>query len=158
MTTNRKKKIVKQRGSRTCGRGYKKGRGAGNRGGKGMAGSGKRADQKKPSIINEYGNTYFGKKGFAGRSPVYNTINVEFLDKKLDALVKSGKAELKDNVYTIDLLKINAEKLLGKGNTKKKMRVTAEMASKSAIEKVKKAGGEVITQVQHANEATTEEA
>ena len=42
----------------------KKHRGAGHRGGKGMAGSGKRADQKKPTILNLYGNDYYGKKGF----------------------------------------------------------------------------------------------
>ena len=47
----KKKKLVKQRGSKTHGWGSKKKhRGAGNRGGKGNAGSGKRADQKKPSF------------------------------------------------------------------------------------------------------------
>ena len=41
----------------------KKRRGAGNRGGRGMAGSGKRADQKKPTILKLYGSSYFGKRG-----------------------------------------------------------------------------------------------
>ena len=54
MTVNRRKKVVKQRGSHTHGWGSKKKhRGAGNRGGRGMAGSGKRADQRKPSILKE---------------------------------------------------------------------------------------------------------
>jgi large subunit ribosomal protein L15 len=53
MTTHRRKKNVKQRGSKTHGWGsMKKHRGAGNRGGRGKAGTGKRGDQKKPTIIN----------------------------------------------------------------------------------------------------------
>src|SRR3989338_2684643 len=65
MTINKRKKNTRQRGKTTHGWGArKKHRGAGNRGGRGMAGSGKRADQKKPSILKEYGNTYFGKFGF----------------------------------------------------------------------------------------------
>ena len=48
---NKVKKVRKFRGSHTHGYGSKKKhRGAGSRGGRGMAGSGKRADQKKPSI------------------------------------------------------------------------------------------------------------
>ena len=47
MTVNRRRKRVRQRGSKTHGWGAKKKhRGKGNRGGKGMAGSGKRADSK----------------------------------------------------------------------------------------------------------------
>ena len=42
--------------------------------------------------------------------------------------------------------KIKVQKLLGTGKTINKMKITVEMASKGAIEKVKKAGGEVITQ------------
>ena len=38
---------------------------SGHHGGKGMAGTGKRADTKKPTIINLYGNDYFGKRGFS---------------------------------------------------------------------------------------------
>ena len=51
MTVNKRKKNSRQRGSHTHGWGaMKKHRGAGNRGGRGAAGSGKRADSKKPSI------------------------------------------------------------------------------------------------------------
>ncbi len=52
--TTGQKKNKRQRGLSSHGWGHKKKhRGAGNRGGKGMAGTGKRADTKKPSIINE---------------------------------------------------------------------------------------------------------
>lgn len=146
MTTRRRKKITRQRGSRTCGAGTKKRRGSGNRGGFGMAGSGKRADQKKPGLINLYGNDYFGKHGFVRQTTVhYRAIGLEYLDRKIDGLAQKGKAEHKANVYTIDLGSMGIGKLLGNGTTSKKMRVTVERASKSAIEKIKKAGGEVTT-------------
>jgi len=41
----------------------KKRKGSGHRGGKGMAGTGKRADHKKTLITKLYGNKYFGKQG-----------------------------------------------------------------------------------------------
>jgi len=159
MTTRRRKKITKQRGSRTCGGGTKKRRGSGNRGGYGMAGSGKRADQKKPGLINLYGNEYFGKHGFVRQTTIhYKAIGLEFLDKKIDGLAQKGKAEHKANVYTIDLGSIGIGKLLGNGTTAKKMRVTVERASKSAIEKVKKAGGEVITKALEAKTPAAQKA
>ncbi len=111
-----------------------------------MAGTGKRADQKKPSIINEYGTSYFGKFGFVRPTTIkYKTINVQFLDKKADELAKKGKIELKSGTYTLDLGKLGIGKLLGSGKTTKKMKITVDMASARAIEKVKKSGGEVIT-------------
>jgi len=59
----KRKKVTKQRGSKTHGWGaMKKHRGAGNRGGRGMAGTGKRGDAKKPSI--QKNKKYFGKYGF----------------------------------------------------------------------------------------------
>src|SRR3989338_8762446 len=65
MVIHRRTKSSKFRGHTTHGKGsMKKGRGAGNRGGRGMAGSGKRADQNKMRILKEYGPSYFGKKGF----------------------------------------------------------------------------------------------
>ena len=63
MPVNKRKKATRFRAKTTHGYGsMKKNRGAGNRGGRGMAGSGKRADQKKPTILKLYGNEYFGKK------------------------------------------------------------------------------------------------
>ena len=148
MTVRIRKKNVQFRGSRTHGLGTKKGRGSGNRGGYGMAGSGKRADQKKPGLINLYGNDYFGKHGFVRQTTVYyKAINLDLLDKKIDGFVKKGEAENKAGLYTVDLGKLGIGKLLGNGETSRKMKITVERASKSAIEKVKKAGGELITKM-----------
>ena len=66
MVVHKQKKNKRMRGAKTT-HGYgakKKHRGSGNKGGKGMAGSGKRADQKKTMILKVFGNEYFGRHGF----------------------------------------------------------------------------------------------
>ena len=71
MVVNKRKKNTRMRGNTTHGWGsMKKRRGAGNRGGRGNAGTGKRADQKKPTILKLYGNSYFGKHGFKNQRRV----------------------------------------------------------------------------------------
>lgn len=81
----KRKKSERYRGSQTHGGGAKKKRrGAGNRGGRGMAGSGKRADQKKPTILKNYGNSYFGKRGFSSKSKkVIKPITIQTIETKL---------------------------------------------------------------------------
>src|SRR3990167_8968506 len=102
----KRKKSHRMRAQTTHGWGAKKKhRGSGNRGGFGMAGSGKRADQKKPTILKLYGSSYFGKHGFRRPSKLLKkikTINVEELNKFKD-----------DN---INLKELGYDKLLGKGN------------------------------------------
>ena len=62
MRVKKRRKAIRYKGSQTHGRGAKeRTRGSGNRGGYGMAGTGKRGDQRKSLIINLYGNNYFGK-------------------------------------------------------------------------------------------------
>jgi len=130
------KKNKGYRGSKTHGCGsMKKRRGAGNRGGRGMAGTGKRADTKKPTIINEYGNTYFGKHGFTSKSAVkINAINVDKLQEMFE------KGLIKD---TVDLKALGYNRLLGAGKVEAKLDIQVEKASERAIEKIKKAGGNV---------------
>ena len=73
-----------------------------------------------------------------------NVINVGYLEENLDELVLK-KVLLKENDdYSIDLGKIGYNKLLSQGSLKNKFKITVDEASKKAIEKVKKAGGEVI--------------
>jgi len=146
MPVNRRKKNVKQQGHKTYGWGSKKKRrGAGNRGGRGMAGSGKRADQKKPSILKEYGNKYFGKRGFVKHNKkIVKPINIDNLEKKLPDLVSKKLINEESKGFIIDLKKIGYNKLLGSGKITKKLVITADSASKKAIDKIKKAGGEVI--------------
>jgi len=129
----KRKKNTRQRGSKTHGYGAKKKhRGAGNRGGRGMAGSGKRADQKKPSIINKYGLEYFGKHGFKRPQDVikkYKIINV---------------GDLNFDKEEISLKKEGFEKLLGKGVPNKKYIIQVKSCSKKAKEKIESVGGQVL--------------
>lgn len=146
MTVNRRKKIVKQRGYTTHGWGsMKKHRGAGNRGGRGMAGSGKRADQKKQSILKEYGNAYFGKRGFFkhNKKPI-KSVNAAYLEEQLSNLLSKNLINEENKRFVIDLKKLGYDKLIGSGKITKKLIITADAASKKAVDKVKKAGGEVI--------------
>ena len=143
MTVNKRKKSNRMRASQTHGWGAKKKhRGAGNRGGRGMAGSGKRADQKKPSILKEYGNTYFGKLGFTRPQKMIHkdvTINLYFLDQNAEKL---GKKE--SDFYVINLNELGYTKLLGTGTITRKYKVICNKVSKKAEEKIKKLNGEVI--------------
>lgn len=143
MTVNKRKKSNRMRASQTHGWGAKKKhRGAGNRGGRGMAGSGKRADQKKPSILKEYGSNYFGKLGFTRPQKMIHkdvTINLYFLDQNAD---KIGKKE--SDFYVIDLNALGYTKLLGTGVVTRKYKVICNKVSKKAEEKIKKLNGEII--------------
>lgn len=146
MTVNRRKKVVKQRGSMTHGWGSKKKhRGAGNRGGRGMAGTGKRADQKKLSVLKEYGTSYFGKKGFFKHNKkIVNAINISYIEEQLPELVAKKLASEENGKFVIDLKNLGYDKLLGSGKITKQFVITAESASKKAVERIKKVGGEII--------------
>jgi len=131
----KKKKSVRMRGTATHGWGFrKKHKGSGHRGGVGMAGTGKRADQKKTLINKLYGNKYFGKRNrgitsLSLKKDRSKVINLREIEKKFD-----GKNEIDLSEY----------KILGEGEINKKFIIKAKLASKSAIDKVKKAGGEII--------------
>ncbi|MFH0977975.1 MAG: uL15m family ribosomal protein [Candidatus Woesearchaeota archaeon] len=132
MTINKRKKNSRQRGSMSHGWGAKKKhRGAGNRGGRGMAGTGKRGDQKKISILKI--KNYFGKHGFKikGNRPTITAINVEELNR-------FGKE-------TINLTELGYNKLLGNGRPGKKYNITVESCSEKAKQKIEEAGGKVNT-------------
>ncbi|MBI2175885.1 50S ribosomal protein L15 [Candidatus Woesearchaeota archaeon] len=149
MTVNRRKKDVKFRGSHTHGWGSKKKhRGSGNRGGKGNAGTGKRADQNKPSIWHEQ---YFGKHGFTHKGAVrHKSVNIEFLDQNIEKLVKSGVAKQQNGAFAVNIADLGFGKLLGKGRVTRKMAITAGYASSRAVDAVREAGGEVIVANQKA--------
>ncbi len=144
MTINKRKKNSRQRGSHTHGCGSKKKRrGSGNRGGFGMAGTGKRADQRKPSIWKE---EYFGKRGFISKTPKINikTINLRSIGQKIEKWAGSGLAAKEQGAYVLDIEKLGYNKLLSKGDVSIKLKIKAPYASPNAIEKVKAAGGEVV--------------
>ena len=134
MPVNKRKKNSRQKGSYTYGWGSKKKhRKAGNRGGRGMSGTGKRSDHKKTMILKKYGHDYFGKFGFRRPQKLLKfvkAVNIDDLEKFKDA--------------NIDLRKLGYEKLLGKGKINKKITVIVDSFSKTAKEKIEKAGGKVV--------------
>ncbi len=144
MKIKKRRKSSRFRGSHTHGRGFKKkARGSGHRGGFGMAGTGKRADQRKTLVLNLYGKDYFGKDK-ALRRPIKlkpKVINIETITRNIGSLISKGKAKESNGVYEINL---ENYKILGEGAPTIKLKITAHSASLSAIEKIKKAGGEVI--------------
>lgn len=123
----------------TAGTGARKNkRGSGNKGGKGMSGTGKRADHKKTLVQKLYGHGYFGKKGITSmktRRDVRQRINLSDLQLHIETYGK-----LKGDVYEVVMPKY---KILGTGDVKIKMNITCFEASKSAMEKVSAAGGSV---------------
>lgn len=145
MVLNKRKKNSRQRAGTTHGWGsMKKHRGAGNRGGKGMAGTGKRGDAKKPSIWKN--KKYFGKYGFKKKNIIIkiNSVNLAYFEEKLDKLLEKKLVEQKDNTIIIDVQKLGFNKVLGYGKLTKKYKITSLFFSKSAVEKIKAAGGEAV--------------
>ena len=144
MTVNKRKKNVRQRGHKTHGWGAKKKhRGKGHQGGTGMAGTGKRADSKKPSIWKD--TEYFGKHGFISKTPKLkiNAVNVGFIEQHISKYLSQKLIKKENDVYVVELDKLGYNKLLGDGRISAKFKIIVPYASASAVEKVKKAGGEV---------------
>jgi large subunit ribosomal protein L15 len=134
----KRKKSRKLRGNKTNDYGSKKKhRGAGNRGGRGLAGTGKRAGQKKSSVPKDY----FGKKGFKiprKAKKKSKAINISFLEKNLN---KIGEKE--GDFYLINLDNLGYTKLLSSGKITKKLKIICKSFSKKTEQKIKKAGGEI---------------
>ncbi len=143
MVVNKRKKFSRHRGKSSHGYGAKKKhRGYGSKGGKGKAGSGKRAHQKKPTILKLYGPEYFGKHGFK-RPRFHNkktkTINLKQIEENLDKF-----ATKEHDIFVVDLKKLGYDKVLSEGHITKKLKIMAKSFSKNAIEKIKEAGGEAV--------------
>ncbi len=132
----------------------KKHKKSGHRGGSGMSGTGKRGDQKKTLITKLYGHKYFGKQGITSRGTKRDTrqrINLEDIELKIDKL---GKKTSKG--YEIEL---KDYKILNKSKdykVKNKLFIKALAASKSSVEAVKKAGGEILIPEEKAEEIIEE--
>ena len=146
MVVHKRKKVSRYRGSTTYGGGSrKKRRGAGSRGGRGMAGTGKRAGQKKAGLKN----FKLGARGFVPRRGVKKekVLNLDYFTKdKVEMLVAEGLAAQEQAGVVIDLHKLGYEKLLGSGNIGLKLKIIARTWSKQAEEKVKAAGGEIVAE------------
>jgi large subunit ribosomal protein L15 len=143
MKTKKRKKSTRFRGTHTHGRGFKKkARGSGHRGGVGMAGTGKRGDQKKTLILN-LPNKYFGKRKTlkAGPRTRIEAISLESIARNIGSYVKEGKAKETKGAYDLDL---KENKIIGNNVEGLKVKIHAKAASKGAVEAVQKAGGEIV--------------
>ena len=96
-----------------------------------MSGSGKRADHKKTLVTKLYGHNYFGKQGITSRGT------------ERDKLDRINVREIQ-NKYKPGEINLSSYKILGTGEVTNKFIITAKDASKSAIEKIEKAGGKII--------------
>ena len=143
MVVNKRSKNSRLRGSHTHGWGSKKKhRGAGHRGGRGAAGSGKRADAKKPSI---WKGEYFGKAGFTSKSRKrVIPINLWQIEVKLKNWLDNKLISKDNDIYNVDLRKLGYNKILSQGKINNKLKINAEYASKKALQKVKNSGGEIV--------------
>ncbi len=131
MKTKKRRKNTRHRGTHTHGRGAKKkARGSGHRGGVGMAGTGKRADQKKTLVLN-FPEKYFGKD--------------KALRKKQKQKLKIiNLKDINEKFHKEKDVNLKGYKVLAEGEIVSKMKISASAASSSAIDKVKKAGGDLI--------------
>ena len=131
LRVKRRRKSRRFRGSHTHGRGFKKkARGSGHRGGVGMAGTGKRGDQRKSMILKNTLPEYFGKRQTRmtyGNRHKLKTLN---LDRLSFNKIKDGAD-------------YSGYKIVGVLTQPVKLDITAGAASESAIKSVKKHGGEI---------------
>lgn len=136
MKIKKRTKVRRYRGSKGHGGGFRqKRRGKGNKGGKGMSGTGKRSSQKMQSgtiLAREHGfEKYFGRQGYTSASTFKKpneVLNLNDIQK-----VYAGQKEIKLEGY----------KILGEGEGFAAT-IHARVASKSAVEKMEKAGGKLI--------------
>ena len=147
MVVRKKRKSVRMRGSKTHGYGsMKKHRGSGHRGGKGMAGSGKKADSKKPSVWkNPY---YFGKRGFTSRKKLAKRViimTLSDLERSLAELVKNEYAREADGLIHVDLTAAGVDRLLGSGQVMHAFAIRVPHVTPRAREKIEAAGGKILT-------------
>ncbi|MCD4759437.1 uL15 family ribosomal protein, partial [archaeon] len=115
MPVNKRKKHTRMRAKTTHGYGsMKKNRGAGNRGGRGMAGTGKRGDQLKTKILATVGKKYYGSYGFSrpqSKTKINKIINLSKINEKA---TKQGDS------FVFNAKKY--DKVLGTGNLTKKIK------------------------------------
>ena len=161
MPYRKRAKSKRRRGLKTHGFGAKKKhRGSGNRGGKGMAGLGKRAKHKKPSVWKN--KLHFGRHGFKilGKKK-QNSVSLRFIDDNIERLESQGFAKKTSDGYEINLTKLGIQKLVGSGRITRKVNVRVLKASAGAVKKIKEAGGTVeseIPEVSEKSETKMEEA
>jgi large subunit ribosomal protein L15 len=128
------------RGNRGGGYGArKKHRGKGSKGGMGMAGTGKKAGQKRTYVLKYFPN-YFGKKGFTSRNKKLDIISLDEIQKNLNSFIEKGIAKKTGEGIELNL---KGYKVLSTGNLKDKFIIKADAFSENAKEKILKSGSKI---------------
>lgn len=126
------------RGSTSAGRGYgKRARHAGNRGGRGRAGGGKRGQQKMMSM-RAHEHTY----GFSLERKV--PLNLNRVGEKIKILEKEGLLKKDGDRVVLDLRELGYSKVCGKFGKEKFKLIIHGKASEKAKNEIAAAGGEVL--------------
>ena len=93
----------------------------------------------------KYDPDRFGKHGF--RPPIrreVSVINVGELDEHIDSLLGSKQAEKTKEGIEVFLDRLGYDRLLGTGKVTHPLIVQVDSCSKSAAEKIEKAGGKIL--------------
>ncbi|MEM2866275.1 MAG: uL15 family ribosomal protein [Candidatus Hadarchaeales archaeon] len=141
MVVRRRRKAGKYDG-RTHGRGCaKRGRGSGEKGGKGWSGGHK----QKWSYILRYFPDHFGKHGFVpAERPEPVAMNVGEIDERIEELLEKGLAERRGERIAVDVSRLGVEKVLGGGRVEHALELRAPHVTAAARAKVEEAGGLVV--------------
>lgn len=140
MVVKKRNKHARSLGSNTYGWGKNQHRGAGSRGGRGNAGTGKKAHAQETRV---WGTKYFGKSGFTPRPKHHeNAIALKDVEQNLRRWVHEKKATDSE----VNLSSLGYTKLLSNGKLTKKLKITVAKATNAAAEKIKNSGGELVLQ------------
>ena len=142
---HKERKTRKMRGSRTHGYGrIGQHRDAGSKGQRKVG-----RHKHLWSYVTTYEPDYFGKHGFTSPQSLKRKEKVINITKLEEIAVSTQTEKGKTNV---DLTSLGYTKLLGTGKITKPLTVTVPACSKTAEEKIKKAGGQVLTASQENGE------
>ena len=103
------------------------------------------------SYVTTFEPEYFGKHGFTSPQSLKRkdkTINLQ----KLEEISKRLSIQKENGELSINLTSLGYSKLLGSGRVSKPLFVNVPSCSKTAAEKIKEAGGQVLTESQEAGE------
>ncbi|MCL6578725.1 MAG: 50S ribosomal protein L15 [Candidatus Bathyarchaeota archaeon] len=141
------RKIRKKRGSRTQGYGR-----VGQHRKSGSKGYRKAGRHKHGwSYVIRYEPDYFEKKGFTSPKSLRQKENIINVGKLDEIAEKISTSKEKDKIL-IDLEKLGYTKLLGTGKVTKPLIVKVASYSKSAAEKIKEAGGQILIEAEEPQE------
>jgi len=141
------RKVRKKRGSRTHGYGrVGQHRDAGSKGYRKVG-----RHKHLWSYVTTYEPNYFGKHGFTSPQSLSRKEKITNL-KKLNELSQKFSVEKEKGELHLDLTSLGYTKLLGAGKISKALIVNVASCSKSAAEKIKEAGGQVLTASQEHGE------